>query len=246
VAALVGRVVHTLEAVDSTQAALGRMAREGAMEGTVVTARHQTAGRGRRGRSWWDAAGDSLLVSVLLRPAVAAAHVSELSLVAAVAVTDALDVLVGRPGHIRWPNDVLVDGAKICGILPEAAVDAAGQVSHVVLGIGLNVNQTAFPPELDGRATSLRLVSRTCRDPGAVLPVLLEALDRRYREWLGRGFAGMMEVWRRRAITLGQRVRTPDGRGGVAVDVDADGALLVDVGEGEPVRVLSGDAAADT
>jgi len=246
VAALVGRVVHALEAVDSTQAVLGRMAREGAAEGTVVTARHQTAGRGRRDRSWWDAAGDSLLVSVLLRPAVAAAHVAQLSLVAAVAVTDALDVLVGRPGHIRWPNDVLLDGAKICGILPEAAVDPAGQVSHVVLGIGLNVNQTAFPPELGARATSLRLVSGTCRDPGAVLPVLMEALDRRYREWLERGFAGMMEVWRHRAITLGQRVRTPDGRDGVAVDVAADGALLVDLGEGEPVRILSGDVTADT
>ena len=156
---MIGSAIHRLDEVDSTQTVLAQMAREGAPDGTVVTARHQRQGRGRRGHDWWDAPGESLLLSVLLRPSVAAAEVSALSLVAAVAVAEALDAVAGVGARIRWPNDVLVGGRKIAGILPDAACRADGGVEHVVLGIGINVGQRAFPPALALVATSLFLAT---------------------------------------------------------------------------------------
>ncbi len=239
VSRLVGCVVHALDTVDSTQTVLARLASEGAPEGTVVTARHQTGGRGRRGRCWWDAPGQSLLMSVLLRPPIPAAHAPQLSLVAGLAVADALGTATGVEARIRWPNDVLVDRRKICGVLPEAVSNPDGRVRHVLLGMGINVGQEEFPDGLRAHATSLRLATGVAHDQGRILAVLLEALGGRYCEWLAGGFAGVRDEWRRRAGTLGERVRTPDGREGVAMDVAEDGALLVDAGEGALTRVVS-------
>lgn len=239
VSRLVGRAIHVFDTVDSTQAQLARLAAEGAPEGTVVTARHQTAGRGRRGRHWWDEPGQSLLMSVLLRPSIPTAHAPQLSLVAGLAVADALAAAAGLTAQIRWPNDVMVGGKKICGVLPEAMSRADGRVAHVLLGIGINVDQSEFPQDLRDTATSLRLETGTAHDHRRLLSAVLEALDRRYGEWLVAGFAGLREEWRRRASTLGQRVRTNDGREGVAVDVDETGALLVDAGLDTLTRVVS-------
>jgi BirA family biotin operon repressor/biotin-[acetyl-CoA-carboxylase] ligase len=233
-------VVHRLGVVDSTQSVLARLARDGAPEGTVVTAGHQTIGRGRHGRSWWDAPGESLLVSVLLRPAVSAAHVSQLSLVAALAVTDALASVAAVEGGIRWPNDVLIDGAKICGILPDTVCRADGHVEHAILGIGINVDQQAFPEPLAGTATSLWLVTGRTHDHAHVEAAVFAALDRRYDAWLEAGFEGLRETWRTRSCTIGTRVDLAEGGHGVAVDVDTDGALLVDLGRGALTRVVSG------
>ncbi len=240
VSRLVGRAVRALDTVESTQAVLARLAREGAPEGTVVTARHQTAGRGRRGRPWWDAPGQSLLMSVLLRPPIPIAQAPQLSLVAGLAVADALGPAAGVAARIRWPNDVLIGGRKVCGVLPETVSSADGRVGHLLLGIGINVDQSEFPDDLRDHATSLRLATGVSHDQGRLLAALLAALDRRYAEWLAGGFARLREEWRRLASTLGERVRIPDGREGVAVDVDGDGALLVDAGEGVLTRVVAG------
>ena len=238
---VIGCTVHALDDVDSTQAELARLAGEGAPEGTVVTARHQQAGRGRRGRFWWDAPGEGLILSVLLRPPVPAAQAPQLSLVGAVAVSDALEAASGVEARIRWPNDVLLGGLKLCGILPEAVSGPGGRLAHVILGIGINVNQDRFPADLSGRATSLRLATGTRHDPGRLLEAVLDALDRRYAEWLAGGFAVMRDAWRQRSATLGQPVALPEGGGGVAVDVDVDGALLVRAGDGGLRRVVSGE-----
>jgi BirA family transcriptional regulator, biotin operon repressor / biotin---[acetyl-CoA-carboxylase] ligase len=236
---MIGCVIHALETVASTQAVLAALAREGAPEGTVVTARHQTEGRGRRGRWWWDAPDESVLLSVLLRPPGPPAQVPQLSLVAALAVTDALWSAAAVRGRIRWPNDVLVDGRKICGILPEAASMGIHCVSHVILGMGINVNQTDIPAALGGRATSVRLLTGRCHDLPPLQAALLDALDRRYERWRAGGFGPLRDEWRR-ASTVGERVRVP-GRGeGVAVDIAEDGALLVDIGGGALTRLVSG------
>jgi BirA family biotin operon repressor/biotin-[acetyl-CoA-carboxylase] ligase len=237
---LLGRVIHRLREVDSTQAELARLADRGAPEGTVVSAEHQTRGRGRLGRRWLDAPGESLLVSILLRPAVEPARAPQLSLVAAVAVVDALQAGPGVRALIRWPNDVLLDGRKACGILLEASTTGA-RLQDVLLGIGLNVNQTDFPPEIRDRATSLRLVTGLPQDRDALLERLLDALDDRYAEFRARGFAGVRGEWLRRAATIGQRVRAPGGDEGVAVDLDEDGALLVRGDGGAVIRIASGE-----
>jgi len=238
VSRLLGHPIHTFDSVDSTQAVLARLAGEGAAEGTVVTAGHQTAGRGSRGRHWWDAPGQSLLMSVLLRPSVSTAQAPQLSLVAGLAVADALTAAAGVPARIRWPNDLLIDRKKIAGVLLEAAFLPDG-FRHALLGIGINVDQADFPDALRDEATSLRLATGVGHDHGRLLAAVLDALDRRYREWLAIGFAGLREEWRQRASTLGKRVLTSDGREGIAVDVDESGALLVDAGLGELTRVVS-------
>jgi BirA family biotin operon repressor/biotin-[acetyl-CoA-carboxylase] ligase len=234
-----GHAILAFDTVESTQAVLGRLAAEGAAEGTVVTARHQTGGRGRRGRCWWDAPGESLLMSVLFRPPVATGQAPQLSLVAGLAVAEALVAAAGVAPRIRWPNDVLVDGKKVAGVLPEAVSRADGRLGHVLLGIGINVDQLQFPDELRDLATSLRLATDAVPEPRRLLSAVLDALERRYEQWLVGGFASLREEWCRRASTLGERVRTGDGQEGVAVDVDETGALLVDAGAGVPTRVLS-------
>lgn len=243
VARVIGRVVHALDEVGSTQAEVGRIAAAGAPEGIVVTARHQRAGRGRLGRAWWDRAGESLLLSVLLRPAIPASRAPQLSLIGALAVVDALGEAAGVAAGIRWPNDVLVDGRKVCGILAEAATDADGRLDRVVLGIGLNVNQDAFPPDVAARATSLRLLTGRVHDVEALRDALLGSLDARYLVFRASDEGALRAAWRRHCLTLGERIRTADGDEGVAVDLDETGALLVR-GEGGVVRrVASGEIA---
>jgi BirA family biotin operon repressor/biotin-[acetyl-CoA-carboxylase] ligase len=235
--------VHALPDTDSTQSEVQRRASGGAPEGTVVTARHQRAGRGRRGHDWWDAPGQSLLVSVLLRPVGPPAAAPQLSLVGGLAVADALAEAAAVPGRIRWPNDLLVDGRKVSGILAEASSDGAGRLQHVILGIGVNLNQTAFPETLTERATSLRLVTGHPHDVDRVLTAVLAQLDRRYAEWQAGGFAVVRAAWLAHSMLPGQVVRLPDGGLGGGEDVGDDGVLLARASDGRLLRVVSGGAA---
>jgi len=238
--------VHALDVIDSTQIEARRLAAAGAPEGTVVTARHQRAGRGRRGHDWWDAPGQSLLASVLLRPTGPVTAAPQLSLVGGLAVADALVAVASVAARIRWPNDLLVDGRKVCGILAEAASDGmgdgggAGRLHHVILGIGVNLAQAAFPEALGDRATSLRLVTGRAPEADAVLAAVLEQLARRYDAWRTGGFAALRAAWLERSTVPGQPVRLPDGSDGVGVDVGADGILVARAGDGRLVHIVSG------
>ena len=232
--------VHALDTTDSTQSEAQRLAAAGAPEGTVVTARHQRAGRGRRGHDWWDAPGQGLLVSVLLRPVGPVTTAPQLSLVGGLAVADALAAVASVPARIRWPNDLLVDGRKLCGILAEASSGGAGRLHHVVLGIGVNLAQTAFPRALADRATSLLLVTGRAPDADVVLAAVLEHLARRYDAWKAGGFAALRAAWLERSTLPGQLVRLPDGSDGLGVDVGDDGVLRARAGDGRLVHIVSG------
>jgi BirA family biotin operon repressor/biotin-[acetyl-CoA-carboxylase] ligase len=234
--------VHALDTTDSTQSEAQRLAVAGAPEGTVVTARHQRAGRGRRGHDWWDAPGQSLLVSVLLRPAGPATEAPQLSLVGGLAVAEALATVAAAPARIRWPNDLLVDGRKVCGILAEASSDGGGRLHHVILGIGVNLSQTSFPEALADRATSLRLATGRIPAADQVLAAMLEHLARRYDAWRAGGFAALRGAWLERSTLPGQPVRLPDGSDGVGVDVGEDGILVARAADGRVVHVVSGGA----
>ena len=240
-ARLIGGRRYALGEVGSTQDELARLAAAGAPEGTVVTATHQTGGRGRRGRTWWDAPGDNRLLSILLRPAIPAAAAPVLSLVSAVAVAEAISSAAGVETGIRWPNDVLIGDRKVSGILAEAVVNAAGRVEHVRLGIGVNVNQAEFPPPIRSLATSLRHATGRAHGRERLLAELLSALDRRYAEFLAGGFAGVRDEWRRRSATLGRWIRAPGGELLLAEDVDDFGALLGRDATGRPMRLASGE-----
>jgi len=227
--------------VASTQAVAFALAADGAPDRTVVVAESQAAGRGRRGRAWLDEPGASLLTSIVLRPRLAPAQLPALSLTAAVAVAEALAAVAGLAPRLKWPNDVLVDGRKIAGILLESRLDPS---PLVVLGVGINVRQRTLPADVGDRATSVRLASGREVALDAVLAALLEALDR-WRERLERdGFEPARVRWRTLADTLGRTV-TVDGVRGVAMDVDADGALVI-VDGGHRQRVLAGDVGEET
>ena len=238
--------VHALDVTDSTQIEARCLAAAGAPEGTVVTARHQRAGRGRRGHDWWDTPGQSLLASVLLRPTGPVTAAPQLSLVGGLAVADALVAVASVPARIRWPNDLLVDGRKVCGILAEAMSDGVGdgvgggRLHHVILGIGVNLAQTAFPGALADRATSLRLVTGRVPATDAVLAAVLEQLARRYDAWRTGGFAALRAAWLERSTVPGQPVRLPDGSDGVGVDVGDDGILMARAADGRLVHIVSG------
>jgi BirA family transcriptional regulator, biotin operon repressor / biotin---[acetyl-CoA-carboxylase] ligase len=241
-----GRTIHRLGAVTSTQDEAAKLAGTGAAEGTVVTATHQRAGRGRRSRQWLDVPGESLLMSVVLRPPIAPSTAPQLSLVAAVAVVDALKT-AGVRAAIRWPNDVMVAERKICGILPEAATARQVSLEHVILGLGLNVNQRDFPGPLGALATSVRIETGRAHPIEEMLGAVLVELEGWYARFLREGLAGergvggLRTAWLERAQSIGRRSRAADGREGIAVGLAEDGALLLKTDGGETVRVFAGE-----
>jgi BirA family biotin operon repressor/biotin-[acetyl-CoA-carboxylase] ligase len=227
-----------LERVDSTQSTIFDLAAQGATDRTVVVADYQAAGRGRRGRAWDAAPGSSLLTSILVRPRGEPERWGGYSLVSALSVADALSRVASLGARLKWPNDVLVGGRKIAGILLESRL---GPVPVVVVGIGVNLAQREFPVSLQGRATSVALESDRAVGREALVGTLLERLER-WRVSLERGAtAAMLDRWRALADTLGSAV-TVDGARGVAIDVDTDGALLVADGD-RRYRIVSGEIA---
>jgi BirA family biotin operon repressor/biotin-[acetyl-CoA-carboxylase] ligase len=208
----------------------------------AIFAEEQTAGRGRGGREWTVPSGRGLLGSSLWRPAVDPARAATLGQVAGVATLDAL-AAVGVEARLKWPNDALVGRAKVAGILLESAVEA-GRLRHVVIGIGVNVNQAAGElPPTPYPATSLRLVSGRPVDRAALAAALLTALARRYDQWQARP-GEVFARWRAALSTLGQEVTIvgPEGeRSGRARDVEPDGSLVLERADGAVERLLGGD-----
>lgn len=234
--------VVRLDSVDSTQTVAFALAERGAADRTVVVADQQLAGRGRRGRAWHAPAGTCLLTSILVRSGLPRALLATFSPTTAVATAEALGRVAPVAARVKWPNDVLVGGKKIAGILLESRT-VAGPVAPLVIGIGVNLAQRAFAPELAGRATSIALETGRAVARETMLAALLEAFDAWRARLEGEGFGPVRERWRRLSDTIGRHV-TVDGVSGTAVDLDADGALLVDVG-GVIKRVIAGEIGSD-
>jgi BirA family biotin operon repressor/biotin-[acetyl-CoA-carboxylase] ligase len=222
------------DCVGSTNDEARRLADSGAAEGVVVTAQQQSAGRGRHGKDWVSPPGN-LYASILVRPACSAARASELVFAAGVAVCAAVASLLapGAAPRCKWPNDVLVKGRKIAGILAEgateASADGSGLCAHVVVGIGVNVAQ--HPPATAWPATSLASLGAVSASAEAVLERLVAEWDHWYRRWRGDGFAAIRAAWLERAFALGQTIElTQNGgaRRGRFLGLDATGALLLE------------------
>ncbi len=241
-----GREAVYFPQLGSTNAEAKRLAIEGAAHGTLVLADRQTAGRGRRGRDWESPPGSGLWMTLLLRPAVQAERIPSLALAVALAVADACEAVCGAQVGVKWPNDALIGGRKVCGILLEMAADLDG-AQWVIAGVGLNVGQREqdFPPELRESATSLRMACGGREfDRAEVLLALLGALEVRCAAWEGGGVAALREDYLRRSVTLGKRVNViapAEQYAGEAIDIDDTGALLVRREGGEICRVLAAD-----
>lgn len=231
--------------VSSTNTVLKSLAADGAPEGTVLVAGEQTEGRGRMGRRFYSPADTGLYMSLLLRPGIAASEATKLTACAAVAVAEAIEELSGVPAWIKWVNDVLARGKKVCGILTEASLDCeCGLVSYVIVGIGINIRppEGGFPEELRDAAGAVfeekRPPQLRCRMAAAVLDRLLDYSQR-------PGDRDIYEAYRRRSLTLGQDVNilTP-GRDPVpakVLDIGRDYALTVRLDDGSAKRVSTGE-----
>jgi BirA family transcriptional regulator, biotin operon repressor / biotin---[acetyl-CoA-carboxylase] ligase len=239
-----GQVLHCFEELPSTSDRAKELADDGAGHGEVVIAETQTAGRGRRGRTWLSPPRRNLYFSVVLRPELPPSRAAEFTLVASLAICDAVRQAGVPAAGIKWPNDVLAGGRKLAGILTELAAEP-DRVHWVVIGVGVNVNarREDFPPELQDQATSV-LLERGEPAPRALFAAAcLTALEGWVDVHAEQGFAPIRAAWRERSVTLGREVRVvADGRDvvGTAVDIDDQGALLVRTEAGTE-RILAGD-----
>lgn len=227
-------IIHRFDEVGSTNDVALEMARSGAPEGTVVVAKNQTRGKGRRGRSWLAKPGDSIMLSAILRPETPLTRYSELAFVAGVAAAELLEVDCGLRPSLKWPNDVLIDDKKLVGILVEVANGAA------VIGIGINILQTELPPEISDRATSVAIEGGCCTD----VERLTERLIRILFAFCARPFEEIMTQWRKYMWGIGRSVAVDTEGGtisGSIAGVDADGALLIDTPDGAR-RIIAADA----
>lgn len=223
-------------------------ARAGAPHGAVWVAEAQSAGRGRQGRSWFGAPGESLMFSVLLRTNAEPRRVPPLALACGLAVRDAVSRALGEDAaapsraRVKWPNDVLVDGRKVAGILVESAVQGA-RVEHVIVGCGINVHTREFPEELSELATSLAIAAGEGRplSRAEVLADVLEALSRDAELVLHKGLAHLLARLAEHDALFGREVEG-DGIGrGTAQGIDADGRLRVALSDGTVRAVSAGE-----
>lgn len=242
-----GQPVCVYETIDSTNAEVFRLAENGAVHGTVVTADMQTAGRGRRGRSWDSPPGDNLYFSLLLRPDIAPDKAPMLTLVMAVAAARAIGQMTGLEAGIKWPNDLVMNKKKVCGILTEMRM-LQSKIDHVIIGVGINVRDRVFTEELQDKATSLEAV---CGDNGKIisreqlLALILEGFEDLYEAFVVAGnLTPLLDTYNQMLINKDREVTVLDPQGAynaVARGITATGGLVVELPDGTSREVFAGE-----
>ena len=242
---IVGRDIRVFEQTTSTNDVIERLARDGVKEGVVVFAESQTKGRGRLGRTWVSPARKGLWFSVLLRPDLRPQETTRLTVASATALRRAIQSNTGLEPEIKWPNDIVIHGRKVAGILTELSAEL-DCVKHVILGIGVDVNLGAneFPTELRKTATSLRIEAGETISRPELATAILRELDHDYARVCGHGFAGVADEWEAHCTTIGRAVTIQIGgrrMRGRAESLDDDGALLLRTEHGHLERITGGD-----
>lgn len=227
------------EETDSTNRQARMLAADGAKHGTLVIADTQTAGRGRRGRGWISPAGEGIFMSLIVRPQVHPSQVAKMSLTLALAVGKAIERETGLDARIKWPNDIVIGGRKVCGLLLE--MDASAEkVNSITAGVGINVHQTAFDEEIAHTASSLDLLAGRRVSRSAIVRAFLEEFERAS----SLADEAMMDAYRARSATIGQRVQVIGLSGtytGTATGITQSGTLLVELETGEVREVIAAD-----
>lgn len=229
--------------VVSTQQVAHRLAQEGAKEGTIVVADEQTGGKGRLGRPWYSPIGTGIWMSLILKPKIPPQQAPQLTLLAAVAVICGIKKSTGLVCEIKWPNDILLNGKKLVGILTEMQSDLE-QIHSVIVGIGINVNQEAFPNELVAIATSLKSAKGSEINRAQLMQSILVEFEELYHTFLEHGFQPIKELWETYAVTIGRNIiaRTFHGSiSGFAKGITDDGVLLLEDSKGEVHKIYSAD-----
>lgn len=229
---------------DSTNTRAKHLAEEGAGEGTLVVAERQNAGKGRRGRSWVSPSGTGIWMSLVLRPDIPPSKASMLTLVAALGVCEGIYRAIQVKTDIKWPNDIVLNKKKICGILTEMSTEL-DSIQYVVVGVGINVNIEAFPEELSQTATSLYLETKEKYKRAPIIGAVAAAFWHYYKAFLETGdLSGLKEDYESRLANMGRQVTvmaSPEAYGGICRGIDKEGELLVERENGEICHVLSGE-----
>jgi len=240
-AKIFGSRILSFNSVDSTNRLAMELAEKGAPEGTIIAAENQTAGRGRLGRSWSSPRGAGLCVSVILRPQLSPRDVPRLTLTASAAVAGSLRNHYGIPAELRWPNDVLVGGKKVCGILTEISAEADA-VRFVVVGLGVNVNGKGA--DYSAGATSVEKESGAVQNRPALLARILERLEVLYGKFRHYEWDSLKDEWNGLSAVRGKNIQVRtinEKREGEACAIEEDGALLLKDARGKYHRFYSGD-----
>lgn len=249
----IGSSIKYLDIVDSTNTYAKRLAQEGCPEGTVVVAERQTGGKGRLGRTWESIGNSNIYMSIVLKPSMAPEQVQIITLAAAVAVIRAIKSTTGIKAGIKWPNDVILDGKKVCGILTEMSSEM-DRINFVVVGIGINVNQDEkdFPEELKVKATSLKaFINKTKQQEtrpyfkrSDIIKEVIYEMEQQYEKINNSRVSEIIEEWKRHSVTIGKEVKVISRNieyVGIAEGVTEDGRLVVKCNDGVRKEILSGE-----
>jgi BirA family transcriptional regulator, biotin operon repressor / biotin---[acetyl-CoA-carboxylase] ligase len=232
--AIVGKKFFVFDKIDSTNACARTLGDAGTAEGAVVVADYQTNGRGRLGRAWIAEPGESLLLSVLLRPRISIANAGLLTLFASVGIARAIERQIEEPVECKWPNDLLVHGKKFCGILLENLFQQT-EVSYAVIGAGINVNQKEFPVEITPRGTSLAIETGRTFDRKKLLQAVLSEMDSLYPPVQQGDFDGIVPEWIKRCTMFGKPVtvkQDDQSVSGIARRLNHDAGLVIETDTG--------------
>nr|WP_251025891.1 biotin--[acetyl-CoA-carboxylase] ligase [Bacillus sp. ISL-47] len=245
-----GRNIHHEESVDSTQKIAHRLAYEGAPEGTVVIAEEQLSGRGRMDRRWHSPKSTGVWMSLILRPNIPPPKAPQLTLIAAVAVVQAIEELTGLTPQIKWPNDILMSGKKVTGILTELQADA-DRIISIIIGIGINVNQQSddYPEEIKHIATSLSIEKGEKLSRAELIKIFLGKLENLYTLYLDKGFYPIKLLWESYAVSIGKNLTARTITGsiyGKALGITDDGVLMIEDSTGKVHHVYSADIELDS
>jgi BirA family biotin operon repressor/biotin-[acetyl-CoA-carboxylase] ligase len=242
---VIGRDIRVFEQTTSTNDVIEKLARDGVKEGVVVFAESQTKGRGRLGRKWISPSHKGLWFSILLRPDLRPQETTQLTVASATALRRAIQSETGLKPEIKWPNDILIGGKKVAGILTELSAEL-DKVRYVILGIGIGVNldTNEFPADLKKIATSLKIESGEIVSRAELATAILQELDKDYSRVCGHFFANVADEWEENCTTIGKSVAVQIGERkirGRAESLDDDGALLLRTEHGHLERITGGD-----
>jgi BirA family transcriptional regulator, biotin operon repressor / biotin---[acetyl-CoA-carboxylase] ligase len=242
---VIGRDIQVFEETTSTNDVIEKLARDGVKEGVVVFAESQTKGRGRLGRKWISPAHKGLWFSILLRPDLRPQEATQLTVASATALLRAIAAETGLKPEIKWPNDILIGGKKVAGILTELSAEV-DRVKHIILGIGVDVNLDTgeLPAELKKIGTSLKIETGADVSRAELAVAILRELDFDYARICGGKFPAVADEWESHCATIGKNVTVHIGDRkirGCAESLDDDGALLVRTEHGHLERIIGGD-----
>ena len=229
-----GNKIYTFDTIDSTNNCARALAACWAEEGTVIIAEQQTAGKGRLGRVWQANPNENLTFSIILRPSAHPEQVNLLPLYVAVAVAQAIERATSLKVECKWPNDLLINGKKVAGILLEGSVKE-NQLEFVVVGIGVNVNQVAFLGDLEGKATSLRLAIGKDLDRNALFREILNSLENNYKTLSSSGFKTVLPLWMARSSMINRQISVSEHGSvisGVVRGLSPEGGLILESPQG--------------